>query len=163
MLRSRSTKSAPARSATNRPTVDLPVAMKPLRKEVDASGRGISSFRKLTPPSAQGEFWQEGLRDERSFRRNNGMRDGSSRDRRRRQRAQVRVRSSRGRAEPRAFRRSGVVEVAVAAPPVDGAANDELVRILSSVLDIARRNVEIVGGAHGRTKLVLIRGVSGSS
>ena len=53
-----------------------------------------------------------------------------------------------------------VVEVAVAAPPVDGAANEELVRLLSSVLDVGRRNVEIVGGAHGRTKLLRIRGLT---
>jgi uncharacterized protein len=51
-------------------------------------------------------------------------------------------------------------EVAVAAPPVDGAANEELVRLLSSVLGIGRRSVEIIGGAHGRTKLLRIRGLS---
>ena len=71
------------------------------------------------------------------------------------------------RVKPRAARsrvlsvQSGVLEVAVAAPPVDGAANQELVRLLSSVLDVGRRNVEIVGGARGRSKLVLIRGLSG--
>lgn len=75
-------------------------------------------------------------------------------------RIRVRVKPRAGRSRVLSVR-SGVVEVAVAAPPVDGAANDELVRLLSSVLDVARRNVEIVGGAHGRTKLVLIRGVSG--
>jgi uncharacterized protein (TIGR00251 family) len=56
----------------------------------------------------------------------------------------------------------GVVEVAVAAPPVDGAANEELVRLLASVLGVGRRSVEIVGGAHGRTKLLRIRGLTGA-
>src|SRR5687768_12000192 len=72
-------------------------------------------------------------------------------------RVRVKPRASRSRIVSAA---GDVLEVAVAAPPVDGEANEELVRLLSSVLDVARRNVEIVGGAHGRTKLLRIRGLT---
>ena len=71
------------------------------------------------------------------------------------------------RVKPRAGRsrvlsaESGTVEVAVAAPPVDGAANEELVRLLAIVLGIGRRSIEIVGGARGRNKLLRIRGLTG--
>jgi uncharacterized protein (TIGR00251 family) len=72
-------------------------------------------------------------------------------------RVRVKPRASRSRILPAA---GGVLEVAVAAPPVDGAANEELVRLLSSVLGVGRRSVEVVGGAHGRTKLLRIRGLT---
>jgi uncharacterized protein YggU (UPF0235/DUF167 family) len=43
---------------------------------------------------------------------------------------------------------------------VDGAANEELVRLLAGWLGVARRDVSIVGGAASRSKLVDVRGVS---
>jgi uncharacterized protein (TIGR00251 family) len=46
------------------------------------------------------------------------------------------------------------------APPVDGAANDELIRVLADLLDIPRRNIEIVSGHRARTKRVRITGVT---
>jgi len=52
------------------------------------------------------------------------------------------------------------LEVAVAAPPVDGAANDELVRTIAAALGIAKRQVAIVSGESSRTKLVDVTGVS---
>ena len=54
--------------------------------------------------------------------------------------------------------REGAIEVAIAAPPVDGAANEELVRVLASMLEIPRRNVEILRGATSQKKLVAVRG-----
>lgn len=48
------------------------------------------------------------------------------------------------------------LEVALAAPPVDGAANEELVRLLSDVLGITKRSVEIVRGTTSQNKLVSI-------
>jgi uncharacterized protein (TIGR00251 family) len=70
------------------------------------------------------------------------------------------------RAKPRAKksrvlggREDGALEVALAAPPVDGAANDELVRVLASALGIPRRNVEILRGETAQTKLVAIHGL----
>ena len=70
------------------------------------------------------------------------------------------------RVQPRAARstvegvRDGALRVRLAAPPVDGAANEELVRLLARRLGVARRDVSIVGGATSRSKLVDVRGVS---
>jgi uncharacterized protein (TIGR00251 family) len=70
------------------------------------------------------------------------------------------------RVQPRAGRskvagvRGGALLLRVAAPPVDGAANEELVRLLAGWLGVARRDVSIVGGAASRSKLVDVRGVS---
>lgn len=55
--------------------------------------------------------------------------------------------------------REGGLEVAVAAPPVDGAANEEIVRALADWLDVPKRDIEIVRGTSGREKIVAIRGV----
>jgi len=48
----------------------------------------------------------------------------------------------------------GVLRVRVAAPPVEGAANEALCRLLARELDVAPGAVRIVGGAGGRRKLV---------
>lgn len=50
------------------------------------------------------------------------------------------------------------LEVAVAAPPVDGAANLELVRTLAEHYGVAKSAVEIVSGLGGRSKIVRIAG-----
>jgi len=49
--------------------------------------------------------------------------------------------------------------VAVAAPPVDGAANQELVRTLAEHYGVAKSAIEIVSGHAGRIKLVRVAGV----
>jgi uncharacterized protein (TIGR00251 family) len=56
--------------------------------------------------------------------------------------------------------REGALVVALAAPPVDGAANDELVATLARALGVAKRDVSIVRGDASRTKLVTVRGLS---
>ncbi len=56
----------------------------------------------------------------------------------------------------------GVLKVRIAAPPVDGAANAELTKVLAKEYGIARADVEIVGGATSRTKRVRLRGVAKS-
>jgi uncharacterized protein (TIGR00251 family) len=56
--------------------------------------------------------------------------------------------------------RDGVLEVAVAAPPVDGAANEELIRTLAGALSVPRGAVQIVSGTAGRSKLIQVRGLS---
>jgi uncharacterized protein (TIGR00251 family) len=55
------------------------------------------------------------------------------------------------------------LEVAVAAPPVDGAANEELVRTLAAALGVARRQIAIVSGEASRTKLVQVTGIDEAS
>jgi uncharacterized protein len=56
--------------------------------------------------------------------------------------------------------RAGVLEVAVAAPPVEGAANAELIRTLAAALGCGKSAIEIVTGAGSRSKLVLVVGLS---
>lgn len=69
-------------------------------------------------------------------------------------------------AKPRAKRsevkgvREGALEVALAAPPVDGAANEELVRFLAEILGLGRKSVTLLRGQGSRTKLVELAGVS---
>ena len=69
-------------------------------------------------------------------------------------------------AKPRARRsrlvglRGEVLEVALAAPPVDGAANEELVRFLAASLDLPGRAVRLVRGAGGRNKRVEVDGLT---
>lgn len=52
------------------------------------------------------------------------------------------------------------VRVRIAAPPVEGAANTELVRFLAGQLGVARAAVSIARGHRGRRKTVVIEGVS---
>jgi uncharacterized protein (TIGR00251 family) len=51
------------------------------------------------------------------------------------------------------------VKIRIAAPPVDGAANAELVRFLADRLNVAAARVTIVGGAGGRRKTVAVEGI----
>jgi hypothetical protein len=55
--------------------------------------------------------------------------------------------------------KEGALEVALEAPPVDGAANEALVRLLAQALSIARSRVRIAVGARGRRKVVEIEGL----
>jgi uncharacterized protein (TIGR00251 family) len=48
----------------------------------------------------------------------------------------------------------------VAAPPVEGAANDALIAFFSAALDVPKRAVQIVSGDRGRQKRIAIAGVT---
>lgn len=50
------------------------------------------------------------------------------------------------------------LKVRLAAPPVDGAANEELVRLLAKEYGVPKGAVEIIGGLASRRKTVRIRG-----
>lgn len=52
------------------------------------------------------------------------------------------------------------LKVRLAAPPVDGAANDELVRFVAERLGVPRRAVRLVAGAGARRKVVEVDGVA---
>jgi hypothetical protein len=52
------------------------------------------------------------------------------------------------------------LKIRVAAPPVDGAANDELIRFLARQLSIPSTSVRIHSGAGGRHKRVFVKGVT---
>lgn len=56
--------------------------------------------------------------------------------------------------------RGGSIVVRLAAPPVDGGANDALIEFLSDALHVPRRSVRIVSGERGREKRVAITGVT---
>ena len=56
----------------------------------------------------------------------------------------------------------GALDVALAAPPVDGAANEELVTTLARACSVSRSRVRLVRGEGARTKLVTIEGVGES-
>ena len=52
------------------------------------------------------------------------------------------------------------IKIRVAAPPVDGAANDELIRFLARQLSIPATSAQIQSGASGRHKRVLVKGAT---
>jgi hypothetical protein len=58
-----------------------------------------------------------------------------------------------------AGRHGDAIRVRLAAPPVDGAANDELRRFLAERLGVARGSIAIVRGTTGRRKTVSVDGI----
>jgi uncharacterized protein (TIGR00251 family) len=50
--------------------------------------------------------------------------------------------------------RDGAVVVRLRAPPVDGAANSELLAVLAEVLGVAKRDLVLVRGLSSRSKIV---------
>ena len=59
--------------------------------------------------------------------------------------------------------RGGAILIRLAAPPVDGAANDALIAFLSDALALPRRNIRIVSGEKSRDKRVRIDGMNEST
>jgi uncharacterized protein (TIGR00251 family) len=59
--------------------------------------------------------------------------------------------------------RAGALLIRLAAPPVDGAANEALVAFLAEALDVPRRQVTIVSGETSRDKRVQIAGLDESA
>lgn len=55
--------------------------------------------------------------------------------------------------------RGGAILIRLAAPPVDGAANDALIAFLSEALALPRRNIRLVSGEKSRDKRVAIEGL----
>jgi uncharacterized protein len=56
----------------------------------------------------------------------------------------------------------GLLRVRIAAPPVDGAANEELVRVLAKEFGVARRSINIVSGHSSRVKKVSVEALTAS-
>lgn len=50
------------------------------------------------------------------------------------------------------------LKIRLQAPPVDGAANEALIRFLADELDVSRSAISIESGQSGRNKILLIRG-----
>jgi uncharacterized protein (TIGR00251 family) len=55
------------------------------------------------------------------------------------------------------------LKVRLHSPPVDGAANEELVTFLAKTLGVSKRAVRIVSGQSSRGKTVEVEGVSPAS
>jgi uncharacterized protein (TIGR00251 family) len=72
------------------------------------------------------------------------------------------------RVAPRASRnriigvQEGALKVALTAPPVDGAANEALKKLLAKAVGVAKSDVEILRGDRARIKVLRIHGVSAS-
>jgi uncharacterized protein len=56
--------------------------------------------------------------------------------------------------------RDGALLLRVAAPPVEGAANDAVIAFFAAALHVPRRNIQIVSGERSRQKRVAIAGVT---
>ncbi|HYE73388.1 MAG TPA: DUF167 domain-containing protein [Blastocatellia bacterium] len=55
----------------------------------------------------------------------------------------------------------GALKIRLAAPPVDGAANEELISFLAKLLNVSRRQVSIISGATAKHKIIRVEGISG--
>lgn len=56
--------------------------------------------------------------------------------------------------------RNGALLVRLNAPPVDGAANAELIDVLSDALGVPRRNITLVSGERSRGKRIRVVGMA---
>ena len=72
----------------------------------------------------------------------------------------VRIHPRAGRSEIVGWRADGALSVRVAAPPVDGQANDALTALLATSLRLRHSAVTIAHGTRGRDKLVRVAGLS---
>ena len=55
---------------------------------------------------------------------------------------------------------NGALRVRIAAAPVEGAANRELIKVLAKSFKLPQNAVEIVSGANAKNKIVRIRGAN---
>ena len=55
------------------------------------------------------------------------------------------------------------LKVAITAPPVDGKANQEVVDYLAELLDVRRRDIELVSGATSRKKVFWVTTLSSAT
>ena len=70
------------------------------------------------------------------------------------------------RIQPRASREGidglhgGRLRIRISSPPVDGAANDRLVRVLAEALGVPRAAIKLARGAKSREKDIVVQGVA---
>ena len=70
------------------------------------------------------------------------------------------------RVQPRASRSGvageidGVLKIRLAAPPVEGRANEELIRLLAELFDAPRQRIAILSGQSSKNKVVSVSGIS---
>jgi uncharacterized protein (TIGR00251 family) len=56
----------------------------------------------------------------------------------------------------------GALKVRIASPPVDGAANAELIKLLAKKFGVAKSDVEIIAGESSKSKRIKIANLSQS-
>ncbi len=72
------------------------------------------------------------------------------------------------RVQPRASREKivgiveGTIKIALTAPPVEGAANGALKRLLAKLLNVSQGAIQIIQGEHARNKVIRIHGIKRS-
>lgn len=54
----------------------------------------------------------------------------------------------------------GALRIRIAAPPVEGEANRELIRLLAKKFKVPQTSVEIISGSSSKNKIVRVRGVA---
>ncbi len=54
----------------------------------------------------------------------------------------------------------GSLKVKIAAPPVDGEANEELIRFLAKWFEVSKREIEILSGETAKNKIIRIHGLA---
>lgn len=54
----------------------------------------------------------------------------------------------------------GALKIRLAAPPVEGAANEELVRFLAKLFGLPRQRIAVISGATSKNKIVRIDGLA---
>ena len=54
----------------------------------------------------------------------------------------------------------GTIKIRITAPPVNGKANQALIKFLSDIFDVKHSQIEVVAGHTGRKKLIAIEGLS---
>lgn len=70
------------------------------------------------------------------------------------------------RAQPRASRteiigeHDGALKIKIAAPPLNGKANEECRRVLAKLLGVSATSVEIISGETSRDKIIRIQNIS---
>ena len=52
----------------------------------------------------------------------------------------------------------GALKIKIASPPIDGAANAELIKVMAKRFNVSKSAVEIIGGQTSRTKQIKING-----
>jgi uncharacterized protein len=55
---------------------------------------------------------------------------------------------------------NGALRIRIAAPPVEGAANRELIRLLAKMFKLPQNSIDIISGAGSKNKIVHIAGAA---
>jgi len=55
---------------------------------------------------------------------------------------------------------NGALKIRIASPPVDGAANEELIKVLSKFFGVSKTSTEIISGQTSKQKQVRVNGLN---